>query len=271
MHRLFGAIITLCLVSLDVSANPLLLEGDVIQGGLIIGQTDPGATVSLDGKQLRVSPNGLFVFGLGRDAGKTTVIETLLPSGKRYSRTLQIKQRTYRIQRINGLPRKMVTPSAEAMERIRREGKAIWSARTMFTMKTHFRAGFIWPLKGWISGVYGSQRILNGEPRRPHLGVDIAAPKGTTVVAAAAGLVTLAEKNLYFTGGTVIIEHGHALSTVYSHLSEIDVQKGETLPRGRKIGAVGSTGRSTGPHLDWRINWLQERLDPMLLVGPMPK
>ena len=179
MHRLFGAIITLCLVSLDVSANPLLLEGDVIQGGLIIGQTDPGATVSLDGKQIRVSPNGLFVFGLGRDAGKRTVIETLLSSGKRYSRTLQIKQRTYRIQRINGLPRKMVTPSAEAMERIRREGKAIWSARTMFTMETHFRTGFIWPLKGRISGVYGSQRILNGEPRRPHLGVDIAAPKGT--------------------------------------------------------------------------------------------
>lgn len=129
----------------------------------------------------------------------------------------------------------------------------------------------MWPAKGRISGVYGSQRILNGEPRRPHLGIDIAAPKGTPVQASAAGVVTLAEKDLYFTGGTIIVEHGHGLSSVYSHLSRIDVRKGQSVSRGQTIGAIGSTGRSTGPHLDWRINWYQERLDPMLLAGPMPK
>ncbi|PPR10084.1 MAG: Murein DD-endopeptidase MepM [Alphaproteobacteria bacterium MarineAlpha11_Bin1] len=271
MHRLSAGIITLCLISTPASARTLSLTGHFMQGGLITGQTNPGAKVSLDGKKLRVSPDGLFVFGLGRNAESEVVIKTKLPSGEIYLENFEIEKRKYRIQRINGLPKKMVTPSPETMDRIRREGKAIRSARAVFTMATHFRAGFIWPSKGQISGVYGSQRILNGESRQPHLGVDIAAPKGTPVLASAAGKVTLAEMDLYFTGGTIIIEHGHGLSTVYSHLSEIEVRKGDSIRQGGKIGAIGSSGRSTGPHLDWRINWFQERLDPMLLAGPMPQ
>lgn len=252
-------------------ADGLSLEGDFSQGGLVTGKTVPGAKISLNGKTIQVAPDGLFVFGLGRDAAAELRLETVSPDGKRETRPLKVRQRKYRIQRINGLPRKMVTPSAEALKRIRREGAAIRAARAVFTQKTNFQAGFMWPAKGRISGVYGSQRILNGEPRRPHLGIDIAAPKGTPVQASAAGVVTLAEKDLYFTGGTIIIEHGHGLSSVYSHLSRIDVRKGQSVSRGQTIGAIGSTGRSTGPHLDWRINWYQERLDPMLLAGPMPK
>lgn len=271
MFRALSFLLACVSLSFPTLADDLSLRGDFIQGGLITGNTVPGSKISLDGKAIEVGRDGLFIFGLGRDAPAEVRLEAVLPDGKRESRTLKVKQRKYRIQRIDGLPRKMVTPSAEALKRIRREGAAIRAARAVFTHETNFKAGFIWPAKGRISGVYGSQRILNGEPRRPHLGIDIAAPTGTPVLATAAGAVMLAEKDLYFTGGTIIIEHGHGLSSVYSHLSRIDVRKGQSVSRGQKIGAVGSTGRSTGPHLDWRINWYQERLDPMLLVGPMPK
>jgi murein DD-endopeptidase MepM/ murein hydrolase activator NlpD len=165
----------------------------------------------------------------------------------------------------------MLTPSPVALQRIRAEGKVIRDARATFTPVEHFAGGFIWPARWRISGAYGGQRILNGKPRRPHLRIDIAAPTGAQVVAAAPGRVTLANRDMYFTGGTVIIDHGHGLSTVYSHLSAIDTKVGQMVKQGEGIGKVGSTGRSTGPHLDWRVNWFQERLDPSLLVGPMRK
>ena len=269
MRYLFSCVVVFCAFSIAAFANPLSLEGHFSQGGLVTGRTSAGAKVSLNGKMVDVSPSGLFVFGFGRNAADTAVIEIILPDGSRVSRVLKIKQRKYRTQRINGLPKEMVTPSAETLERIREEVRNIRKARSAFTMENHFKSGFIWPSKGRISGVYGSQRILNGQPRRPHLGVDIAAPSGSPVVAASSGRVTLAENDLYFTGGTIIIHHGHGLSTVYSHLSDLVVQKGDVVSRGDLIGKIGSTGRSTGPHLDWRVNWFQERLDPMLLVGPM--
>lgn len=247
------------------------LAGDFIQGGLVQGRTAPDTKISLNGRLVTVTPDGRFVLGFGRDASETAILQSVTAGGKRLVRTLKIKKRKYRVQRINGLPRKMVTPSAGALLRIRAEGKAIRAARAVFTPVPHFAGGFIWPAKGRISGVYGSQRILNGEPRRPHLGIDIAAPTGTPVVAAAPGKITLANTDMYFTGGTVIIDHGHGLSTVYSHLSAITARLGQTVKQGERIGKVGSTGRSTGPHLDWRVNWFQERLDPRLLVGPMPK
>lgn len=252
-------------------AGKLSLKGDFIQGGLVVGKTDPGAKITLDGRSIRVTEEGMFIFGFGRDAGKTAILQAVYADGKRQVRPLTVKGRKYRISRINGLPPKMVTPSAGALLRIRAEGKAIRAARATFTPVARFAGGFIWPTKGRISGVYGSQRILNGEPRRPHLGIDIAAPTGRRVVATAAGKVTLANTDMYFTGGTVIIDHGHGLSSVYSHLSAIDVRLGQNVKQGQLIGKIGSTGRSTGPHLDWRINWFQERLDPMLLLGPMPK
>ena len=254
-----------------VWAGDLVLEGEAIQGGLMTGRTAPGTAIRVDDKAVRVGEDGLFVFGFGRDAPPRATVSALFPDGGRAVRRLDVRQRDYRIQRIDGLPSRMVTPSADELARIRAEGEKIAAARAGFSARTGFAAGFIWPAQGRISGVYGSQRILNGEARQPHLGIDIAAPAGTPVVAAAAGAVTLAEPDLYFTGGTVVIDHGHGLSTVYSHLSAVGVAVGQEVARGQLIGRIGSTGRSTGAHLDWRINWFQERLDPMLIAGPPPQ
>lgn len=264
-----------CVLSLvlctSAYADTLILDGNFIQGGLIVGRTDPGTRISLDGRLISVGDDGRFVFGFGRDAKKNAILQTIFPDGKRRVRQLTVKQRKYRIQRISGLPSRMVTPSLAALLRIRAEGKAIRAARAVFTVADGFLHGFIWPAKGRISGVYGSQRILNGKPRRPHLGLDIAAPVGTPIVASAAGKVTLANTDMYFTGGTVIIDHGYGLSTVYSHRSAVDIRLGQNVKQGQLIGKLGATGRATGPHLDWRLNWFQERLDPRFLVGLMPK
>lgn len=271
MLKPFIVLATFLMVAAPAFAAQPDLTGDFVQGGLVLGNTDPGTKISLNGRLVTVTPDGRFVLGFGRDAPETAILQSVTVGGKRLVRTLKIKKRKYRIQRINGLPPKMVTPSAGALLRIRAEGQVIRAARAVFTTMPHFAGGFVWPAKGRISGVYGSQRILNGEPRRPHLGIDIAAPTGTPVVAAAPGKVTLANTDMYFTGGTVIIDHGHGLSTVYSHLSAVAAKLGQAVKQGERIGKVGSTGRSTGPHLDWRVNWFQERLDPRLLVGPMPK
>lgn len=251
-------------------ADALTLRGALVQGGMIVGETEPGSRVELDGRVLAVDRGGRFVFGFGHDAGASAVLEVTLANGGRESRRLSIEQRRYRIQRIDGLPQRMVTPSARQLARIRAEGRKIASARATLSALPHFAGKFMWPVKGVVSGIYGSRRILNGKSRRPHLGVDIAAPAGTPVRAAAAGAVTLAEHDLYFTGGTVIIDHGLGISTVYSHLRELHVEAGDRVAQGDVVAAVGSTGRSTGPHLDWRINWFQERLDPVLVAGPMP-
>lgn len=247
-------------------AGGLALDGDLVQGGMVVGRTEPGSAVEVDGRRLAVAPDGRFVFGFGHDAAPAAELVVRGAGGGVTRRRLPVRQRTYRVQRIDGLPRDMVTPSARQLVRIRAEGRMIAAARGTVSTLPHFAGRFIWPVRGRISGVYGSRRILNGEPRRPHLGVDIAAPRGTPVAAAAAGVVTLAERDLYFTGGTVIIDHGLGVSTVYSHLEALHVGTGDTVAQGQVIAAVGSTGRSTGPHLDWRVNWLQERLDPELLA-----
>ena len=271
MPKLLFSLLAFLWVAGPASATRLELKGDFVQGGLVLGRTDPATKISLDGRPVAVTPDGRFVMGFGRDALETATFQSVAADGKQLVRKLKIRKRKYRIQRIDGLPSKMVTPSPAALQRIRAEGKVIRDARATFTPVAHFAGGFIWPANGRISGAYGGQRILNGKPRRPHLGIDIAAPTGTQVVAAAPGRVTLANRDMYFTGGTVIIDHGHGLSTVYSHLSAIDTKVGQMVKQGEGIGKVGSTGRSTGPHLDWRVNWFQERLDPSLLVGPMRK
>jgi len=245
-----------------------MLEGDFTQGGLVIGSTDPGNRVFLDGEAIRVSPEGRFLFGFTRDASAEAVLEVRAADGAEERRVLHIAPRDYDIQRIDGLPRKMVTPPAAVLTRIRREGAAIRAARMHDTPATHFDSGFIWPAKGRISGVYGSQRILNGEPRRPHYGIDIAGPVGTPVIAPADGGVRLAERNLYYSGGTVILDHGHGLSSAFLHMHEVHIRVGDTLRQGDPVGSIGATGRVTGPHLDWRINWFDQRLDAGLLVPP---
>lgn len=253
-----------------LAADPVSLRGPLQQGGMIIGKAPPGTRVALDGEPLRVAPGGDFVFGFGRDHGPAAELKAWLPDGSSWQRSLSIEPREYAIQRIDGLPPKKVTPDPEALARIRQESAAAAAARRTDDPRLDFLVDFIWPARGPISGVYGSQRILNGEPRRPHYGVDVAAPTGTPVIAPAPGVVTLAHPDMYFSGGTLILDHGHGLSSSFLHLSRIEVREGQRVEQGQKIGEIGATGRVTGPHLDWRMNWFRERIDPQLLVGPMP-
>ncbi len=258
---------------LSAGAAPALdLSGEFLQGALITGAVAPGTRVTVDRRAVRVDPaTGRFVFGIPRDRKGAIRIEVSGPNGLSERVEVPVIGREYDIERIDGLPPRKVTPDARDLDRIRREAKLINAARARDSATTDFATGFLWPVMGRVSGRYGNQRILNGEPRRPHLGVDIAAPRGTPVAASAPGTVALAEADLFYTGGTVAIDHGHGVTTIYSHLERVDVAVGETVAAGQAIGTVGSTGRSTGPHLDWRINWFDVRLDPELVAGPMPK
>ncbi len=255
----------------STNASQLRLEGKLIQGGLVTGYTQPGARVVFDGRQVRVADDGVFLIGFGRDAKPESVLEITYPDGSRSTRRLEIARREYRIQRIDGLPPRKVTPKAEDLKRIREESALVKAARKRDDPRTDFRRGFIWPASGRISGVYGSQRILNGEPRRPHFGVDVAAPVGTPVVAPADGIVTLAHPDMFFSGGTLIIDHGHGLSSSFLHLSEVLVEVGQRVRQGELIARVGATGRVTGAHLDWRMNLFDARIDPQLLVEGSPQ
>ncbi len=247
---------------------PLTLTGPLVQGGMLIGQTDPEARVSLDGQLLTVDPQGYFVMGFGRDAEKAQLLSVRIPGRQPVERVLQPARRAYQIERIDGLPANTVNPPASVIERINREAGQVSNARARRDQRSDWRQNFVMPSQGRISGVYGSQRVLNGEPRRPHYGLDIAADEGTAIVAPAAGIVTLAEPDLYYSGGTVIIDHGHGVSSTFLHMQSVDVEVGQTLAQGDYVGGIGATGRATGPHLDWRMNWRDQRIDPMLLLEP---
>ena len=268
---------TLALAGAVLAANdaaaddPIRLEGHLTQGGLVIGHAPAGSTVTLDGTSVRVGSDGVFILGFGREAAPTAELLVVRADGVTDHRTLAIEQRDYEIQRIDGLPEQMVTPEDPALlQRIADERALIQAAWAHDTPAIDFLGGFIWPVEAPISGVYGSQRILNGEPRQPHYGVDMAAPVGTPVAAPAAGIVRLAEPDLYFTGGTVIIDHGHGLSSTLMHMDSVTTIVGQRVKQGDIVGTVGETGRATGPHLDWRMNWHDARIDPQLLVPPMP-
>ncbi len=248
----------------------LRLEGTFAQGGLIIGIAPAGSEITVDGKVVRVSPDGRLVFGFGRGHSPEAALKVAFPDGRSVARMLAIAQRTYNVQRIDGLPPRQVTPPQEVLDRIRSENARIGEARARDTRQTWFAGGFVWPAIGPISGVYGSQRILNGKPRQPHYGVDVAMPTGTPVNAPAPGRVTLAENDLYYTGGTVILDHGHGVTSAFLHMSKVHVRVGDLLDQGDRLGEIGATGRVTGAHLDWRINWFNVRIDPELVVGPMP-
>ena len=252
-------------------AQDLTLTGALSQGGLVTGQTQPGAEVTLDGRPVRVGADGRFLFGFGRDAAPEALLELTLPDGTLARRTLSIEQRSYDIQRIDGLPPEKVTPPEEVLARIAAEREMVAAVRKVDRAEPWFETGFVWPVAGRISGIYGSQRILNGEPRWPHFGVDVAAPEGTPVVAPADGLVVLAHPDMYYSGGTVLLDHGHGLTSAYLHLQEVSVEEGQMLRQGERLGSVGATGRVTGAHLDWRFNWFDQRLDPELIAGPMPE
>jgi murein DD-endopeptidase MepM/ murein hydrolase activator NlpD len=264
--RVVGFAALLTLSAQAALAGTLKLSGDISEGGLVIGTTEPGTMVRLDGKALRLTPDGHFVFGFNRDAEKTATLDVTYPDGTKGHRVLAVARTKYRIQRINGLPQKFVTPNKKQLARIARENGQIIKAREKDIAGAWFAEKFIWPAKGRISGVFGSQRILNGKPRAPHTGLDIAVPVGTVLRAPAGGVVSLAQPNFYLTGGTLMIDHGHGLSSVFIHLSEIDVKVGQSVRQGQKIGLTGATGRVTGPHVHWGLYWFDNRLDPQRLV-----
>lgn len=271
MRQMLSLFLLLGLMTARAATPALTLDGDLRQGGLVFGQAPPGTGVLLDGEALRVDARGRFLLGFDRDAASRAELTLKLPDGRLERRELRIAARDYDVQRIDGLPQRKVSPrSAEDLARIRRDAALVRQARERDDDRADFSSGFLWPARGRISGVYGSQRILNGEPRRPHYGVDIAAPVGSPVRAPAAGIVTLAEPDLFFSGGTLILDHGHALSSTFLHLSRLLVEVGDRVEQGELIAEIGATGRVTGPHLDWRMDWRGRKLDPQPLAGPLP-
>jgi murein DD-endopeptidase MepM/ murein hydrolase activator NlpD len=262
----------LSVVTFIVSPMSLALElkGEWQQGGVIIGKVSSASKVEYRHKQLQISPAGEFVFGLGRDAASTAVITIIDEAGVRSEHEFAVKKRNYNIQKVSGVPQQTVEPDPKQVARAQREAKMAADARKVDLPFTFFAQPFQWPLIGPITGVYGSQRFYNGVPNSPHYGVDIAKPVGTLVKAPAGGVVTLVHPDMFFSGGTLIIDHGHGLSSTFIHLSEILVKKGDEIIQGQIIAKVGKTGRATGPHLDWRMNWFEERVDPQLLVPSMP-
>jgi len=253
------------------NAGSLSLDGAAEQGGLMRGTVDPGARVALDGKPVRVAPDGRFIFGFGRDAATKAALDVTFADGSKAHRDLGIAARHWDVRRIDGLPEDKVTPDAASLERIHRESLEVATALGTNSDALFFAGRPQWPVIGPISGVYGSQSVLNGEPRAPHLGVDIAAPAGTLVRATLPGTVTLAESDLYLTGGTVIIDHGYGLSSTYVHLATLAVKLGQHVGQSETIGTVGDTGRATRPNLHWGMSWYEVRLDPAAVAGPMPK
>jgi murein DD-endopeptidase MepM/ murein hydrolase activator NlpD len=248
-------------------ASALEFQGKFIQGHFIIGKTEPNTKVLIDKKEVRITDDGYFVFGIGRDR-KYDVVITLNKNGNKQKFVKKIQKRKYNIQRIDGLEEEKVTPPEEVYERIKKENKLIAKARAIDSDLDFFKDKFIVPVEdAIITGVYGSQRILNGKPKWPHYGLDFAQDEGTLVKAMISGTVTLAEPDLYYSGGTLIFDHGHGISTLYMHMHEIFVEKGQKINQGDIIGTVGSTGRATGPHLDVRLNWFATRLDPATVIN----
>ncbi|MBT5157169.1 MAG: M23 family metallopeptidase [Rhodobiaceae bacterium] len=271
-----ASLFLLLFVALQVNVQARELSSDFVksqsgkfsQGGLVVLQLTEGTKVSLNGAALPVVDN-YTVLGFGRDAKLRQ--EIAFTRGKKSAHVpLTLTKRRYSIQRIDGLPPTMVTPPEAAMARIIAQGKLKRQARAGLRREADFSQSFRWPVKGRISGVYGSQRFYNGEPRRPHFGIDIAAPRGTQVVAPAPGKVTLAEPDMYFEGGLIFIDHGLKVISAYMHLDSLNVKVGDQVAAGDVIATVGSTGRSTGPHLDWRMFWGGARIDPALVVTGSP-
>ena len=256
-------LLTLLFLFITTSSFAVTFEGKFIQGSFILGKTDPGSEVIIDKKKVKVTSDGYFAFGLGRDRKNDVVI-----SINNQKIIKKVFKREYKIQRIDGLEEKKVTPPEEVYERIKKENKWIGKARSINSDLTFFKKKFINPLDNAIvTGVYGSQRILNGKPKWPHYGIDFAADKGTKIKAMLDGVVTLAEPDLFYTGGTLIFDHGHGISTLYMHMEKILVKKNQKVKQGDIIGTVGSTGRSTGAHLDVRLNWFNVRLDPATVLN----
>lgn len=255
------------------------LPDNAIQGDMVMGRVPSGAIVMMNDEnpapdavntELKVADNGRIVFGIGRDETRAKILDIRLGNGESIRKKINITTRQFDIENINGVPENTVNPPPDIAARIEREQAEVVSARLRNDNRRDFDTAFIWPLEGRVSGVYGSQRIYNGTPKSWHSGLDVAAAQGTPVKAPAAGIITFAKPDLYLTGGTILIDHGMGISSNFLHLSRLDVKVGDRVEQGQVIGLVGATGRATGPHMHWGMNWLKVRIDPQLLVPAKP-
>lgn len=242
------------------------LKGDIKQGSLIIGKTAPNATVTLNNESLKVSANGDYAFGFSRDDETQYLLNVTLASGEVFTKTLIPEKREYKIQRIEGIKKSITHPNVKAQTRAKEDRVQVKAARAITSNLTDFATGFIVPLNGVVTGVYGSQRFYNGVPKSPHYGIDYAGNIGDPVKAPASGTVTMWVPDMFYSGGTMIIDHGHGINSTFLHLSNSYVKVGDYVKQGDVVAAVGNSGRTTGPHLDWRINWYNVRLDPALAL-----
>jgi murein DD-endopeptidase MepM/ murein hydrolase activator NlpD len=245
-----------------------VISGYPVEGNLIVARTNPSNKIKINNEFLEIDESGIFVFGFHRDEENPIKLVIINNENEQFKTSIKPIKRVYKIQRIDGLKKSMVTPPEDTISRIKSDRKKVNRARKVKLEMGDFIQGFDWPLKGLITGVYGSQRILNDIPKSPHFGIDISVPIGTSVKAPASGIITLTE-DLYYSGYTVILNHGLNINSTFLHLSEINVNVGDRIGRGDLIGHSGDTGRSTGPHLDWRIDWNGKRLDAEMLAGPM--
>jgi hypothetical protein len=241
-------------------------RGDVAQGGLVVGRVAPGSRMTLDGRAVRVGAGGDFALGFSRDHGPQATLVVTPPGAAQQARTLAVRKRDWDVQHISGLPPAQVTPDQAALRRINAERERLGQARAVDSSLTEFAAPLAWPARGRISGIFGSQRVLNGQPRQPHFGLDVAAPVGTPINAALAGRVTLSG-DFFFFGQLLVIDHGHGVNTLYAHLSQRLVAEGEAVSQGQLVARMGATGRVTGPHLHFSLSWFQVWLDPQPLLA----
>ncbi|GIU10123.1 periplasmic metalloprotease M23B family protein [Shewanella morhuae] len=245
------------------------LQGKLEQGALMRGHVPAGTQVALNGEAIKVTSDGNFAFGFDRDGELSQQLTLVYPSGLTEVKPLTLTKREYDIQSVKGISSKIMKPDPVAQQRAAKDSAQVKAARASFSNQTAFMQEFIWPLTGRISGVYGSQRIYNDVPGNPHFGVDVAAKTGTVVVAPADGVISLSVPDMFYSGGTMVIDHGYGVSSSFLHLSKLYVKTGEVVKQGQAVAEVGATGRANGPHLDWRVNWYQMRLDPTTIVPPM--
>ncbi|HVT36369.1 MAG TPA: M23 family metallopeptidase [Nevskiaceae bacterium] len=264
-------LLALLLPVLAQPADELMLKGDWTEGHVVLGHAPPGTRAWFNGRALSVSDTGAFIFGLDRDARGSATLKLQLPGEKEPQLIRRdVATREYQVQRIDGLPESKVNPPPSAMKQIERDAAILKAARKRDTAFNGFDQDMQWPLTGRITGSWGNQRILNGVPKSPHAGTDIAVPVGTPVAAPADGVVSVADPDMYYTGGTLMIDHGHGLQSMLIHLSRLKVKKGDVVRRGQIVAESGMTGRATGPHLHWGMFWFDARIDPQTLVPPMP-
>lgn len=266
MRILICSLILIFMGGMAQAKNLLGLPDELTQGGFYAGRVAPGSAVWLGGQKLKVSPDGYYAFGLNWKQSGMIKMKLASPDGVVHPQRFIVIKKKYDVQNIDGLPPKMVTPPKAVLARIAADSARVKKARTRDSQRQDFRAAFIWPVRGRISGKFGNHRILNGTPKSPHTGMDIAAPTGTPILAPLGGMVTMVS-DLYYTGNTLIIDHGFGVSTVFAHMATVTVADGQVIKQGDQIGTVGATGRATGPHLHWGLNWYKERLNPALVLG----